>query len=136
MDPAEQQKHQVRRFYAEIWNQQDMTVLPEIMAADVTFRGSLGSVRTGHAEFAAYVREVTGALAGYRCDIERLLSADDQAVAKMLFSGEHRAELLGVPATGRQVSWAGAAFFTFRGGLVGDLWVLGDLANLRAQLTS
>ena len=47
---------------------------------------------------------------------------------------ENLATFLDVPPTGRQLSWAGAAFFTFSDGLVGDLWVLGDLHNLHAQL--
>lgn len=125
---------QVRRFYDEIWNRQDLAVVPAVLAPDVTFRGSLGAVRTGHAEFVDYVREVTGALADYRCDIETLVAADGRAAARMTFSGVHHATFLGVPPSGRRVSWAGAAFFTFTGELVGDLWVLGDLHGLHAQL--
>jgi steroid delta-isomerase-like uncharacterized protein len=125
---------QVRRFYDEIWNRPDVAVVPEILAPDVTFRGSLGPVKVGHAEFIDYVNDVTGALGDYRCDIETLVTDGDRAAARMLFSGVHRANFLGVPATGRRVAWAGAAFFTFSGGLVSDLWVLGDLEGLRAQL--
>ena len=53
----------------------------------------------------------------------------------MTFSGRHRGPLLGVPATRRRVSWAGAAFFTFSGGRIADVWVLGDLHGLAEQLT-
>jgi predicted ester cyclase len=52
----------------------------------------------------------------------------------MMFSGVHRDTFLGVPATGRRVAWAGAAFFTFDDGLISDLWVLGDLYGLHEQL--
>ena len=129
-------KAQVRRFYDEIWNVPDLTVIPEVLAPEVAFRGSLGSTRVGHAEFAGYVREVTGALGDYRCDIESLVAEDERVVARMLFSGVHRAPLLGVGPTGRRVAWAGAAFFTFADGLVTDLWVLGDLHGLHTQLGS
>jgi steroid delta-isomerase-like uncharacterized protein len=125
---------QVRRFYDEIWNRPDVSVVPEVLAPDFTFRGSLGSTRVGHAEFIDYVRYVTDALADYRCDIETLVTEEDRAAARMTFSGVHRATFLGVRATGRRVSWAGAAFFTFTGELVSDLWVLGDLHGLHAQL--
>lgn len=134
MIKAQDQKRQVRRFYDEIWNVPDLSVIPEILAPDVTFRGSLGSVKSGHGEFADYVRGVTDSLGDYRCHIENLVAEGDQVVARMLFSGLHRASFLGVPATGRQVSWAGAAFFTFEAGLVSDLWVLGDLHSLHQQL--
>jgi predicted ester cyclase len=52
----------------------------------------------------------------------------------MMFSGVHRATFRGIPATGRRISWAGAAFFTFDGDLISDLWVLGDLEALDQQL--
>jgi steroid delta-isomerase-like uncharacterized protein len=127
---------QVRRFYDEIWNRPDVSVVPEILAPDFTFRGSLGVTKIGHAEFIDYVKYVTGALGDYRCDIETLVTEPDRAAARMTFSGVHRGTFLEVPATGRRVSWAGAAFFQFTDdGLVSDLWVLGDLQGLRAQLT-
>jgi steroid delta-isomerase-like uncharacterized protein len=109
-------------------------VVPEILARDVSFRGSLGTVKTGHAEFGAYVRDVTDALGKYRCDIENLVAEADQVVVRMMFSGVHREAFLGTPATGRRVAWAGAAFFTFDDGLVSDLWVLGDMYGLHEQL--
>jgi steroid delta-isomerase-like uncharacterized protein len=126
---------QVRRFYDDIWNRQDVSVVPEVLAPDVHFRGSLGPTMVGHAAFVDYVRSVTDALADYRCDIETLITQDDRAAARMMFSGVHRATFLDVPATGRRVSWAGAAFFQFTGGLVSDLWVLGDLHGLHTQLS-
>src|SRR5262245_52252935 len=113
MDQPDLHRRQVGRFYDEVWNRVDLTAIPDVLAADVTFRGSLGPVLTGHAEFADYVREVTTALGDYRCEIESLVADGDRVAARMTFSGVHRGPLLGVPATGRRVSWAGAAFFTF-----------------------
>jgi predicted ester cyclase len=134
MTNARERKYQVRRFYDEIWNRIDLTVIPDVLAPDVTIRGSLRAEMRGHEEFADYVRAVTGSLGDYRCDIEDLLAEGNQVVARMMFTGVHRAPLLGVPATRRRVTWAGAAFFTFERLLVRDLWVLGDLHSLSEQL--
>jgi steroid delta-isomerase-like uncharacterized protein len=134
MDTLDYHKQQVTRFYHEVWNRSDLSAVPEILAPDVSFRGSLGAVKTGHAQFGEYVRDVTRALCDYRCDIESLVAEADQVVARMMFSGVHGGTFLGVPASGRRVAWAGAAFFTFRDGLVSDLWVLGDLYGLHEQL--
>jgi predicted ester cyclase len=127
-------RSQVMRFYDEIWNRSDLTVIPVVLHRDVTFRGSLGSVRRGHAEFADYVHSVTTALSGYNCEIQQLAIEREVAVARMMFSGRHTGEFLGRAPTGRQVQWAGAAFFTFDQELVRDLWVLGDLNDLHTQL--
>ena len=52
----------------------------------------------------------------------------------MRFGGRHVAPLLGVPASGREVTWTGAAFFAARANLLTEIWVLGDLAALKDQL--
>jgi predicted ester cyclase len=41
---------------------------------------------------------------------------------------------MGFAPTGRPVAWAGAALFTLKGGKIADLWVLGDVDGLRAEL--
>jgi predicted ester cyclase len=135
---------QVRRFYDELWNGPDLSLVGALLHPDVTFRGSLGDTLVGHQAFAGYVRSVTDALGDYRCEIVDLVASPDigadtgdgrKVAARMLFSGTHRGVFLGVPPTGARVSWAGAAFFTFSGPVVRDLWVLGDLASLRSQLS-
>lgn len=125
---------QVRRFYHEIWNIPDVSVVSEVLHPDITFRGSLGPIKKGHAEFIDYLSSVTTSLAEYRCDIEELVEEGDRVVARMTFSGIHVAPFLGFEATGKRVSWAGAAFFRFENNLVKDLWVLGDLYGLHAEL--
>ena len=124
----------VTRFYEEVWNRASTVAIPELFHADCVFRGSLGAERRGHEGLSAYVREVTGALGGYRCDIEALVVEDERAFAKMRFSGRHTGEFLGFPPTGREVSWAGAALFECDASRIRSLWVLGDLEGLRSQL--
>ncbi len=125
----------VERFYAEIWNRGDEAVARAILAPDFRFRGSLGVTADDVDGFLAYVRKVRAALGDYRCIIEDMIvEGDNRTAARMTFTGVHRGELLGVAATGRTVSWAGAAFFTCRDGRIAELWVLGDLDSLRRQL--
>jgi len=124
----------VERFYGEVWNRRDFAVADDILAADFRFRGSLGDKTVGVPAFLAYVDSVHAALADYRCTIEELIADQRRASARMMFSGRHRAPLLGVAATGRDVSWAGAAFFTVARDRIESLWVLGDIAGLKRQL--
>lgn len=125
----------VRSFYAEIWNRGDLSFVPVLLQDEFTFRGSLGEQRRGHAGFAEYVQMVRGALGDYRCDILDLVAEGTRAFARMRFSGVHRGELLGRAPTGRRVEWAGAALFTVgEDGRLSDLWVLGDVHGLLAQL--
>lgn len=124
----------VEAFYLEVWNQADETRAREILADSFRFRGSLGAERTGPEGFIAYLGDVHRALADYRCIIEDLVTDGNRAAARLRFTGRHRDEFLGFPPTGRQVTWAGTAFFTCEDARITDLWVLGDLAELRSQL--
>lgn len=108
--------------------------MTNLLHSAFTFRGSLGQKKVGHNGFAEYVKMVHEGLGSYRCIIEQMVAEGDQLFAKMTFTGIHRAPFMGYPATHKQVHWQGCALFTFENQLIRDLWVLGDLKQLEAQL--
>jgi steroid delta-isomerase-like uncharacterized protein len=124
----------VRRFYDEVWNQADEAVAREILAEDLSFRGSIGEVRRGAAGFIDYMRKIHHAFADYHCRIDHLVADADGAAARMTFGGLHCGSLWGETPTGHTVSWTGAAFFTVENGQIATIWVLGDTETLRRQL--
>jgi RimJ/RimL family protein N-acetyltransferase/predicted ester cyclase len=124
----------IQAFYEDIWNKHDKTKIPALLHEAFTFRGSLGQLHQGHNGFASYVDFVHAALGDYRCVIQDIISEGNQAFARMLFSGVHRADFFGYAPTFKRVEWAGAAVFTFDGDKISDLWVLGDMHGLLQQL--
>ena len=108
--------------------------MPQVLHQNVRFRGSLGDETVGHAGFGAYVERVHRGLASYQCIIEDMVAEGHQVFTKMRFTGVHQGDFMGYPPTGQTVSWSGAALFTFDGERVSDVWVLGDLVSLNAQL--
>lgn len=124
----------VRRFYEEVWNQADEAVAREILAADLSFRGSIGEERVGAEGFIDYMRKIHRAFADYHCRIDHLVAETDTAAARMTFAGLHCQSLWGERPTGHTVTWAGAAFFAVRDGQIATIWVLGDTETLRRQL--
>lgn len=128
------QKELVRIFYEEMWDRADKSLIPTIFHPGFTFRGSLGPTLTGYDEFAGYVDWVTGSLGNYKTDILMLLEEGSRVSGKMRFHGIHRRDLFGVAPTGKHVWWTGMPIFTFESGKVRDLFVLGDIHGLIAQL--
>ena len=124
----------VRRFYDEVWNQADEAVAREILAADLSFRGSIGEERVGAEGFIDYMRKIHRAFADYHCRIDDLVAETASAAARMTFAGLHCDSLWGEKPTGHTVTWAGAAFFTIRDDQIATIWVLGDTDALRRQL--
>ncbi len=124
----------VERFYYEVWNQADEDAARTILTSDFQFRGSLGMEHNGPDGFITYMRSIHAALGGYQCIIDDIIAGGDRVAAKMTFRGVHKGLFLGFAATGAEVQWAGAGFFTMRAGQISALWVLGDIDGLKLQL--
>lgn len=124
----------VEAFYARIWNAGDLAAVPDLLHRDFHFRGSLGADLQGHEAFTDYVRAVHHALADYRCEILACVSEDNQASAKMKFSGRHIAPFRGFAPTGKSVHWLAAAWFRFESETIVELVVFSDMSGLDALL--
>jgi predicted ester cyclase len=124
----------VREFYERIWNAGDPDAPAELLAPDFAFRGSLGPEMRGRQEFCEYVNSVRSALDRYRCDILDCVTEGEKSFAKMRFSGVHVGSFRGYAPTGKSVQWLGAALFRIQGQVISELWVLGDLISLEADL--
>jgi steroid delta-isomerase-like uncharacterized protein len=124
----------VDRFYDELWNRFDETMVSVLLHDDVRFRGSLGRDAQGHREFVEYMRMVHAAFPDFRNVVEEVVVEGDRAFARLAYSGTHRGAVLGVEPTGRRVQYAGAALFRVRDGRIASLWVLGDMYGLARQL--
>src|SRR5262245_49160914 len=101
----------VEAFYFHVSNRGPEQRARTIRAADIVLRGSTGRTSSGVEGFLAYLRLIRSALSEYECLIEDLVTEGDRSFAKMLFRGVHTGPFFGVAATGRKISWAGAALF-------------------------
>ena len=124
----------VRAFYDRIWNAGDTGAAVELLTEDFAFRGSLGPEMRGREAFCDYVRAVRTALDAFRCDILDCVVEGERAFARMRFSGIHAGVFRGYAPTGKPVQWLGAALFRMDRSRIRELWVLGDLLSLEADL--
>jgi steroid delta-isomerase-like uncharacterized protein len=120
----------IRRFYEELWNRWDLAVAREVVAPDIRFRGSLGTTVEGLDAFVGYVEQIRAAFPDWHNQIDELITVDDRVVARMTWTGTHRGSLLGIPPSGRAVTYVGAAFFRVREGKIREAWVVGDTQEL------
>ena len=128
------EKALVETFYFEVWNKKSFVKAQEILSEDFTFRGSLGDLKKGIDGFWSYVESVHNALSQYECIIEELVVSENQIAAKMIFKGIHKNKFFDVEPTGQLIQWSGAAFFKFSDKKISELWVLGDVDAIKAQL--
>ncbi len=131
---AETNRQLVETFFNVMWNTWSEETARAILTDDIDFRGSIGLHVSGHDGFLGYMQTIRDAFPDFYNHIEEIVATDDRAVARLTYSGTHEGELLGRPATGRRIEYAGVAMFTMDDGRISKVWVLGDLWGLMQQL--
>src|SRR5262245_40373186 len=131
---AHDAKAVVRRYYQDLWNAWNFGAAADLIAPDISFRGSLGVVVRGHADFLDYVRMVRTAFPDFHNSIDDLIAEGDKVAARLTYTGTHQGQLFGIAPTNHRVTYAGVAVFRVLDRQIVDGWVLGDLASLMQQL--
>jgi predicted ester cyclase len=69
-----------------------------------------------------------------RVTIEELVAEGDKVAVRRSYAGTHRGELLGIPATGKQVRLGGISIFRLARGKIAEQWEQLDRLALMQQL--
>ena len=85
----------VKRFYDEMWNRFDTTILDDLLDPDLRFRGSLGQEVVGHAEFAEYVELIRAFAPDFHNRVDETITEGDSTFARLTYSGTHLGEVFG-----------------------------------------
>lgn len=133
--PEEQNRHLIRRYYEEMWNQWDFGLAEQILAPEIAFHGSLGVTTRGVAAFRQYMQTVRDAFPDFHNTVEQLVAENQRVVARLTYRGTQRGEIFGIAPTGKKIAYAGAAFFQVAGSRITEGWVLGDRMGLFQQLS-
>jgi predicted ester cyclase len=124
----------VRRFYEDLWNRWDDRAVDEVLAVDFEFRGSLGDVTHGRAQWRTYRDGIRRAVPDFHNEIVELVTSSGRAAARLVYTGHHHGVLLDRRGHGAPIRYEGAAFFRCASGRLTAAWVLGDVDGLRRQL--
>ncbi|MFY9528072.1 MAG: ester cyclase [Candidatus Acidiferrales bacterium] len=127
-------KELIRRYYEEMWNPWNFDAADDLLAENISFRGSLGVGTKGREAFREYMRQVRRAFPDFHNTIDESVEDGDSIAARLTYQGTHRGEIFGVAPAGRSISYSGAAFFRIADGKVAEGWVLGDLLGLLRQV--
>lgn len=120
----------VRRLYEVVLNQQNLAVLPSLLAPGFNRNGHA----LGHAGMAALLHTYFSAFPDLTCTIESMIADGDQVAVRMTWHGAHRGPWLGQAASGKRVSWTVLGWHQVRDGRIARSWVQEDTAGLLAAI--
>jgi len=136
-DP-ETNKTLVLRFVNEVWNQQKLEVMDEIFSSDVVSHNPPIEYQYGRSNLEILKQGVIDYLATYP-DLHVVL--DDTVAeggiisARWTLSGTHLGILMGIPPTGKTVTFAGITMYRFADGKIVELWWAWDTMGMIRQIS-
>jgi steroid delta-isomerase-like uncharacterized protein len=68
-------------------------------------------------------------------EIEDIFASGDRVAVRLRMRGTHEGEYLGIPATGRTVSYVSHEFYRVENGLIAEEWICSDTASLFRQIS-
>ena len=129
---SEQHKSTIRQWVEEFWNQGNVSLIDEIMAADYALYDA-GDPVEGRDGFRQFSSQYRTAIPDLKVTIEDLIAEGDKVVWRYLAQGTHGGALAGVAATGKPVS-PGIVISRFADGKWVEDWQNNDLLGLPQQI--
>ncbi|HEV8711860.1 MAG TPA: ester cyclase [Candidatus Binatia bacterium] len=132
---SEANKALVRRFYDEVFNQQNRATAAEILAPDFVahhpafpdgIRGPEGIVQT--------VAAFRSGFPDLHYTIDDLFAEGDKVGVRWTGRGTHQGEFLNMAPTGKAMTYTGTDVFRVARGQCAEAWVSADVLGLLQQL--
>jgi predicted ester cyclase len=122
----------VRRFFQAL-DANDLESLGGQVAPDYRFHlaGNPDLTWDGHLQFQ---REFFKAFPDLEHTVEGQVAEGDLVVTRLAVRGTHRAELLGIPASGRRMDISAVAIHRIVRDTLAEYWLVGDTLSLFQQL--
>jgi steroid delta-isomerase-like uncharacterized protein len=122
------------RYFQEVWGQGNFTLEDQLLAPDyVDHQPAPGFPpnRLGHHQFLVHFRS---AFPDVRYTMDDLIAEGDRVMDRWTVHATHLGEFLGVPPTGKAITFWGIDILRIVNGLITEIWHLEDQLSVLEQL--
>lgn len=130
---TEENKQIVRR-YQEVYNSNDLDALGEVVSEDLLTPKIMSGIPKGIEGAKAAHRMMLAGFPDYQTTIDDLIAEDDKVVARITMSGTNTGSFMGIPPTGKHVSFTGIYIARIADGRIVEHWGEEDGVSLLQQL--
>lgn len=125
----------VRRLYEEVWNKRRLEVVDELISPSHALNDPIAfDSHIGPELYKRRVRDFSTSLPDLRFTIEDIITEKEKSAVCWTFSGTHKGEFMGIPATGKKVSVEGITIHVISNGKILDSYARWDALGLLRQL--
>lgn len=130
---VEENKKIVQR-YQEIYNSNDLDSLTEVVSEDLLTPKIMPGIPTGIEGAKAAHRIMLAGFPDYQTIIDDLFAEGDKVAARITMSGTNTGSFMGIPPTGRHVSFTGIYIARIANKKIVEHWGEEDSVSLLQQL--
>jgi len=130
----QENKDAIRSFWNEVFNNKKLELIDSLFTEDYVYHGAAGQDVHGREGLKQFLTMYFNAFPDIRSEIEDIFGEDDKVVSRVMCRGTHRGELMGMPATGKQVAIRVICTNLFSGQKIVEDWELPDLFGMMQQL--
>ncbi len=117
----EQNKNLFKRFVDEVFNKRNVAFIDEFLDPNLV-------------EHKEDIYAFLGAFPDLHITVEDLIAEGDKIVGRVTLTGTHQGELMGIPATGKKVSFSEILIVRISNGKVVELSEVADTMSMMQQL--
>lgn len=132
---SEENKAIIRRFFEEFVNKGDESVVDELIAEDIVDRDPQApNIPPGPKGVKQLFADRRLAFPDLSVTVEDLVAEGDKVVHRSTVTGTHKGEFMGIPPTGKPISFGSIAIFRIEDGKIVERWGEADVMGMMQQL--
>ena len=124
----------IQRFIDEVLNQKRLDVADEIVARDFIELDPLPGQRQGREGLKEVLTMMSVGFPDIHWVVDEMVAEEDKVVTRFTWTGTHKGNFLGVPATGKSVKVKGVVIDQLEGGKMSHSRILMDSLGMMQQL--
>lgn len=131
---VEQNKAAIQRFYDELINQENTSVIAELFAPDAIIHDPFMGTHQGADAFRQLLAGFDTAFPHHRVEVHHIIAEGDYVSVLHTHTGRHDGPFLGMPPTGKEVRIGGVEIMRMHNGQIVEFWRHDDDAGILMQL--
>jgi steroid delta-isomerase-like uncharacterized protein len=131
---TERNKVTARRYVEEWMRGGPLDLVDELVAPDYVSNGPSGTPGGGRHELKALLATLRGGLSDLTVSAEQIVAEGDLVATRWVARGRHTGDLLGAPATGKEITTTAIVIDRYQDGKIVERWANQDDLGFLRQL--
>ena|SRR5579871_42954 len=131
---SEENKRVIQNFIEEVLNKKDIDACDQIAAENFVEHVPFPGQGPGREGLKYAVKLFISAFPDMQWTVEEQIAESEKVVTRFTWTGTHRGELMGIPATGKRVKVWGVVIDVVRDGMFAESRIIMDTVGMLQQL--